>query len=155
MVSRVYCIKYKHQHHNIAVHAPWAFPKIASPPPYLGSNLLAVGFGHPPILHNPKVAWTDSTRQFQGLDILLIFLNLYFQLGHPEYGWSIVGQLIFTNTLPQIPWWWQDMEKLFTLMLHITGPLWGESTSDWWIPLIKGQLCGALLILLLSAWASC
>ena len=24
-------------------------------------------------------------------------------------------------------------------MLHFTGPLWGESTSDWWIPLTKGQ----------------
>ena len=23
--------------------------------------------------------------------------------------------------------------------LHITGPLWGESTSHWWIPLTKGQ----------------
>ena len=23
--------------------------------------------------------------------------------------------------------------------LHITGPLWRESTSDWWIPLTKGQ----------------
>ena len=21
---------------------------------------------------------------------------------------------------------------------HITGPLWGESTSQWWIPLTKG-----------------
>ena len=24
--------------------------------------------------------------------------------------------------------------------LHITDPLWGESTSDWWIPLIKGPI---------------
>ena len=22
---------------------------------------------------------------------------------------------------------------------HITGPMWGESTTDWWIPLTKGQ----------------
>ena len=26
-----------------------------------------------------------------------------------------------------------------TLKLRITGPLWGESTSYWWIPITKGQ----------------
>ena len=26
--------------------------------------------------------------------------------------------------------------------LHIAGPLWGESTSNWWIPLAKGQYHG-------------
>ena len=25
--------------------------------------------------------------------------------------------------------------------VHITGLLWGESTSPWWIPLTKGQYC--------------
>ena len=33
----------------------------------------------------------------------------------------------------------------------ITGPLWGESTSDRWVPLTKGQLCGTLML----AWTSC
>ena len=28
-----------------------------------------------------------------------------------------------------------------TLKLCIPGPLWGESTGDWWIPLRKGQQC--------------
>ena len=32
-------------------------------------------------------------------------------------------------------WWWYDMAMLF----HITGTLWGESTSNWWIPLTQGQ----------------
>ena len=27
---------------------------------------------------------------------------------------------------------------------RITGPLWGESTSDWWIPIPKGHQCGVL-----------
>ena len=30
-----------------------------------------------------------------------------------------------------------------TSKLHITGPLWGESTSDGWIPLTKGQWFGS------------
>ena len=33
-------------------------------------------------------------------------------------------------------------------------PLWGESTIHWWIPVAKGQLCGALKLLLL-VWTSC
>ena len=31
--------------------------------------------------------------------------------------------------------------------LHITGPLWGESTGHRWIPLTKGQWCGFSLML--------
>ena len=27
---------------------------------------------------------------------------------------------------------------------HITGPLWGQSTGHWWIPLTKGQWCGGI-----------
>ena len=37
----------------------------------------------------------------------------------------------------------------------ITGPLWGESTSYWWIPLTKGKLSGALIMSLLLVWTSC
>ena len=37
----------------------------------------------------------------------------------------------------------------------ITGPLWGESTRDWWIPLSKDQWCRALMIPLMSAWTNC
>ena len=29
-----------------------------------------------------------------------------------------------------------------SLRICISGSLWGESTTDWWIPLSKGQLCG-------------
>ena len=36
----------------------------------------------------------------------------------------------------------------------ITGSLWRESTSHWWIPFTKGQLCRALVFPLLPAWAS-
>ena len=36
--------------------------------------------------------------------------------------------------------------------LSITGPLWGESTGDRWIPLTKGQWCRKLFHVLLSSW---
>ena len=36
----------------------------------------------------------------------------------------------------------------------ITGPLWGESTSHWWIPHTKGQWCRSLIFSLLSAWTN-
>ena len=34
----------------------------------------------------------------------------------------------------------------------ITGPLWGESIADRWIPLSNGQSYGALMFTLLLAW---
>ena len=37
---------------------------------------------------------------------------------------------------------------------HITDPLWGEPTGDRWIPLAKGQWCGAL-VPLLPYWTRC
>ena len=49
-----------------------------------------------------------------------LFLSFYNQLKNPES--------IFIMTAS-----WHG--KVF----HITGPLWGESTSHWWIPLTKGQ----------------
>ena len=38
---------------------------------------------------------------------------------------------------------------------HIAGPLWGESTDHQWIPLTKGQWCGALMFPLFLAWTNC
>ena len=38
---------------------------------------------------------------------------------------------------------------------RITGHLWWESTDDRWIPLTKGQWCGALVFSLMSAWSNC
>ena len=35
-----------------------------------------------------------------------------------------------------------------------TGPLWGDSTGDWWIPLTKGQWCRTLVFSLLLAWTN-
>ena len=35
--------------------------------------------------------------------------------------------------------------SLYHDAFHITVPLWGESTSDWWIPLTKGQKDSARL----------
>ena len=32
-----------------------------------------------------------------------------------------------------------NLATMETSKLRITGPLWGESTDDWWIPLTKGQ----------------
>ena len=29
--------------------------------------------------------------------------------------------------------------SIMAIKSQVTGPLWGESTSDWWIPLTKGQ----------------
>ena len=34
----------------------------------------------------------------------------------------------------------------------VTGPLWGKSTSHWWIPLKKGQQCKALMFSLMYTW---
>ena len=39
-------------------------------------------------------------------------------------------------------------------IFHITGPLWGESTSHWWTPLTKGQWHGALMFSLICAWTN-
>ena len=36
-----------------------------------------------------------------------------------------------------------------TAKLCITGPLWGESTNDWWIPLTRSQWCRQCFTLLL------
>ena len=38
---------------------------------------------------------------------------------------------------------------------HITGPLWGESTSHRWIPLTKGRWCRAFILYILLAPTSC
>ena len=35
---------------------------------------------------------------------------------------------------------------------HITGPLWGKSTSHRWIPFTKGQWCRTLMLSLMLAW---
>ena len=37
---------------------------------------------------------------------------------------------------------------------HITGPLWGQSISHWWIPFTKGQQCGTFDFFM-SAQTSC
>ena len=47
--------------------------------------------------------------------------------------------------------WSHDKGMLSTF----TGPLWGESISDWWIPLIKGQQWWTVIWSLLLAWTSC
>ena len=39
-------------------------------------------------------------------------------------------------------------------IFHITGPLWGESTSHWWFPNTKGQYHGALIFSLIYACTS-
>ena len=41
--------------------------------------------------------------------------------------------------------YYDDVIKL--KRFRVTGPLWGESTDHWWIPLHKGQWCGALCFL--------
>ena len=61
----------------------------------------------------------------------------------------LVSSTISWNiTLPGDHWHWQLfwlLNNLFRLTsnktskLCLTGPLWQESTSDWWIPLTKGQ----------------
>ena len=42
-----------------------------------------------------------------------------------------------------------------TSKLHITGPFWGESTRNWWIPLKKGQKFGKDYHFLISSWKLC
>ena len=52
---------------------------------------------------------------------------------------------------------WQSYMKTSWLWsaFSITSPLWGESTSHWWIPLTKSQWCGALIFPLMSALTNC
>ena len=38
-----------------------------------------------------------------------------------------------------------------TWQICITGPLWGESASDWWIPLTKGQKWGEHFLVMMSS----
>ena len=38
------------------------------------------------------------------------------------------------------------------ILFRITGPLWEESTSPWWIPFTKDQQWGSLMFHLMSAW---
>ena len=45
------------------------------------------------------------------------------------------------------------LAKRQTSKLHIVGPLWGESTSDRWIPLTKGQQCGKCFHVVTSSWS--
>ena len=45
--------------------------------------------------------------------------------------------------LTLILWYYHDMEMFFAN----TGPMWGESNGDQWIPLTKDQLCRALMFL--------
>ena len=37
--------------------------------------------------------------------------------------------------------------------LYATGPLWGESTGDWWIQLTKAQKCGKCFHIMSSSWS--
>ena len=37
--------------------------------------------------------------------------------------------------------------------IRVIGPLWGESTSYWWIPITKGQLCGRRFHTMTSLWS--
>ena len=62
-------------------------------------------------------------------------------LGDGEWGWGHAGWNIGVS-------WWHGCT-------YITGHLWGESTSDWWIPLTKGQQFIAFIFSLLLAWTSC
>ena len=53
---------------------------------------------------------------------------------------------------------WAIVVNLFMMtwhgnVFHITGPFRWKSTGHWWIPLIKGQWCGALMFSLLPGQA--
>ena len=67
----------------------------------------------------------------------------------------------FYNVYIYIYSWWKpiSLTYLHDLMTSshgntscITGSLWGESTSHWWIPLTKDQQSRAFMYYLLSAW---
>ena len=66
-----------------------------------------------------------------------------------------------TLSLMQVPYAATNLSKYIPVIImswrhhciktfHITGPLWGESTSHWWIPLTKGQWCRAVIMFPLS-----
>ena len=55
--------------------------------------------------------------------------------------------------------WTAEFEAVMMMLwhgntFHITVPLWGESSDDWWFNVKKGQWCRAMKFSLLSAWTS-
>ena len=86
------------------------------------------------IINSPKTS-TDLTHWWHSRDIKHISNVLF-------YSYSIVSHD------DVIKW------KIF----HITGPLWGESTGHWWIPLTKDSdaevLMFSLLYALTNGWAN-
>ena len=76
----------------------------------------------------------DLTRQamiISSTNISWIWVS--YVMSHERYGTSNHQQF---NCLPNRL---SRAASKTTSKLGITGPLWGESTSDWWIPLTKGQ----------------
>ena len=49
----------------------------------------------------------------------------------------------------------QHMISWHGYAFYITGPLWGESTSDWWSPFPKGQYIQSFVFIVVCAWTSC
>ena len=57
---------------------------------------------------------------------------------------GILNEVISAMKMGWNHWWSYERETHMMASwrraaFHITGPLWGESTDDQWIPLIKGQ----------------
>ena len=78
------------------------------------------------------------------------------------------GPIVNRSVLVQVMTWRRTRHYLkpvmypvrFTMMttwhgmyaFRITGPLWGESSGNRWIPHARGQWCGVLMFLLVSTW---
>ena len=73
--------------------------------------------------------------------ILSITLISYWAQWHPKSPVSRLFAQLFVQT---------QIKGKIKAVCH--WPLWGESTSDWWIPLTKDQLHGKCLYWVTSSW---
>ena len=85
------------------------------------------------------------------------------------HGWPVDGTAHYLrNVIPEFMNRWRmgnQCDKMLNFLIrsiwwhgnafHITGLQCGESTGDWWILLIKGQKCRALMFSLVFMWTSC
>ena len=61
----------------------------------------------------------------------------------------MVRQTMQTSTVVKLIMMTSWHDNIF----HITGPLWGESTSHWWIPTQKGSVMGSFYVSIVN-WKS-
>ena len=85
------------------------------------------------LLRHRNVAWTilSPTQKTANTYWGIYVINIMLMLVRLQQHWLRVKISQFTCLL--------TVQANIKGNIHVTGSLWGESTSDWWIPLTKGQ----------------